>query len=664
VCGIAGVLDLTRATAPAALAAQARAMADALAHRGPDDAGTWVDEAAGAAFGHRRLAIIDLSPHGHQPMRSACGRYVIVFNGEIYNFGALRAEFARAGYAFRGHSDTEVMLVAISAWGVERALQRFNGMFAFALWDRQTRTLYLARDRLGEKPLYYGWAGQVFLFASELKALRAHPAFRPVVDRDALALYLTYNYIPAPYAIYQGIAKLPPGTMLTLAVGAGRREPELRAYWSAREAAERGVADPLTGPADEAVAQLDALLRDAVRLRMVADVPLGAFLSGGVDSSTVVALMQAQSDRPVRTFAIGFAEASYNEAEHAKAVAQHLGTDHTELYVTPAEAMAVIPRLPQLYDEPFADSSQIPTYLVAALARRHVTVSLSGDGGDELFLGYPRYLWGRRIWQRIRWLPPLLRAAAAGALRALAQRDRVLRRIEPFLPGEIRGRNASGQLRRLADALAVDGPEGVYQQLMAHWPDAERIVHGAARRPTVLDDPARWAALPDFTQRMMYLDTVMYLPDDILVKVDRATMGVSLEARVPLLDHRVVEFAWRVPLALKLRDGQGKWLLRQVLYRYVPPALIERPKMGFGVPIGAWLRGPLRPWAEDLLAERRLRADGFFDPQPIRAAWAEHLAGRCNWQYRLWSVLMFQAWLDAARQPLPAAPGGRAASVP
>ncbi|MBI4507235.1 MAG: asparagine synthase (glutamine-hydrolyzing) [Chloroflexi bacterium] len=665
-CGIAGFVDLARATGAPVLQATAEAMAETLAHRGPDDRGVWIDAAAGVALGHRRLAIIDLSPEGHQPMLSASGRYAVVYNGEIYNFQALRAELARLGCTFRGHSDTEVLLAAVAQWGVFAALQRFNGMFAFVLWDRVERTLYLARDRLGEKPLYYGWMGQVFLFGSELKALRAHPAFRADVSRDALALYLTYNYIPAPYAIYRGAAKLPPGTLLALRAANGSARPTPHAYWSVREAAERGVADPWRGSSVEAAAYLDALLRDAVKLRMVADVPLGAFLSGGIDSSTVVALMQAQSERPVRTFSIGFLEAGYNEAEHAKAVARHLGTDHTELYITPAEAMAVIPRLPRLYDEPFADSSQIPTFLVSELARRHVTVSLSGDGGDELFLGYPRYVWGRRIWQRIGWLPVPLRTAAAAALTALPADawDALLGRLGPLLPREVRGREPGHKLHRLAEVLAVARPEALYERLMAHWSAPERVVPGAATLPTVLSDTRRWAALPDFTQRMMYFDMAMYLPDDILAKVDRVSMGVGLEARVPLLDHRVVELAWRLPLALKLRDGQGKWLLRQVLYRYVPRALIERPKMGFGVPVGAWLRGPLRAWAEALLAERRLRDEGFFDPQPIRSCWAEHLGGTRNWQYHLWDVLMFQAWLDETQLPAPVAPGVRPAGAP
>jgi asparagine synthase (glutamine-hydrolysing) len=669
-CGIAGYLALETTLHLDEARAVAGAMTNALTHRGPDDTGCWVDAAAGIALGHRRLSILDLSPEGRQPMLSASGRYVVAFNGEIYNFQALRAELDKADDGaglWRGHSDTEVMLAAFECWGVEAALGKFIGMFAFALWDRRDRLLYLGRDRLGEKPLYYGWVHGALTFASELKALRAYPGWRGEIDRDALALFMRHDYIPAPYSIYRDIYKLPPGTLLALSADTARRKrpfsprPATRAdatlcrplyYWSIKDVAESGTRSSFTVSTDEAVSQLDTLLRTSVAQQMVADVPLGAFLSGGIDSTTVVALMQAQSERPVKTFTIGFNEPGYNEAEHAKAVARHLGTEHTELYVTPDQAQAVIPRLPDLYDEPFADSSQIPTFLVAQLARRHVTVALSGDGGDELFGGYNRYFWGRNLWRRFGWMPRGMRGAAASGMTWLSPQswDRVFSGLGPLLPSPLRQPQAGSKLHKLAGIIRVRDPEELYLGLVSHWADPAAVVKGAREPPTALSDPDHRVDLADFTDRMMYLDTVTYLPDDILVKVDRAAMGVSLETRVPLLDHRVVEFAWRVPLSMKIRDGQGKWLLRQVLYRYVPQALMERPKMGFGVPIDSWLRGPLREWAEELLGEARLRQEGYFEPAPIRRLWREHLSGERDWQYHLWDVLMFQAWLERSRR--------------
>jgi asparagine synthase (glutamine-hydrolysing) len=625
-------------------------MAEQLVHRGPDDSGAWVDPQAGLALGFRRLAILDLTPEGHQPMLSACGRHVIVFNGEVYSFNELREELEPKGCKFRGHSDTEVMLAAISEWGLEAAVKKFVGMFAFALWDRRERALHLVRDRLGIKPLYYGWVGKTFLFGSELKALRAHPDFVPEINRDALALQMRHDYIPQPYSIYKGIYKLPPGCILTVnsnQSGAAKQATPRR-YWSAKEVAEQGIANPFKGSEREAIEQLDALLREAVRLRMVADVPLGAFLSGGIDSSTVVALMQAQSSRPVKTFTIGFYEDSYNEARQAKAVAAHLGTDHTELYVTPDETMAVIPKLPTLYDEPFSDSSQIPTYLISALARRHVTVSLSGDGGDELFGGYDRYFVGYAAWQKVGWLPYsfrrlLARIIAAGRVETY---NKWLAWLSPLFSRYGRPKPVGQKVHRLAQVLAFESPEALYHQLLSHWQQPEEIVLGAEEPATALTDSTQWASLPGLFQRMMFFDLITYLPDDILTKVDRASMGVSLEARVPLIDHRVVEFAARMPLSMKIRGGQGKWLLRQVLYQYVPKALIERPKMGFGVPIDSWLRGPLREWAEGLLDAQRLRREGYFCPEPIRQLWREHLSGVRNWDYYLWDILMFQAWSE------------------
>jgi asparagine synthase (glutamine-hydrolysing) len=645
-CGLAGFLAGSRALPHDELQATVAKMAVTLRHRGPDAGGTWVDPSAGVALGFRRLAIVDLTDEGNQPMVSACGRYVIVFNGEIYNFRDLRGRLESSGHRFRGRSDTEVMVAAISAWGMEAALGSFNGMFAFAVWDRDTRRLHLARDRVGEKPLYYGWAGTSFVFGSELKALRAVPGFLPEVDRDVLALYLRHKYVPAPWSIYAGVRKLPPGTLLTVTDAGPGQNLAPSAYWSAREIAEAGPDDRLDERA--AVEGLDALLRDAVRLRMEADVPLGAFLSGGIDSSTIVALMQAQSSRPVRTFTIGYEDRDFDEAGDARAVARHLGTNHTELYLTPRECMDVIPRLPTLYDEPFADSSQIAVYLVSAMARRHVTVSLSGDGGDELFGGYNRYLWAPAVLRRTGRIPQPLRRIAAKLLTSRSPEtwESLLRRTEPFVPHRARQRLAGDKLYKIATLLGVDSPDQAYLQLVSHWGQSTALVAGSRELPTAITEPDRRPWLSGAAERMMYLDLVTYLPDDILAKVDRASMGVSLEARVPLLDHRVVELAWRTPLSMKLRAGQTKWLLRQVLYRYVPASLVERPKMGFGVPIDRWLRGPLRDWAEALLDPRRLRTEQYLDPQPVRARWAEHLSGRRNWQYHLWDVLMFQAWLD------------------
>ncbi|MEM0962266.1 MAG: asparagine synthase (glutamine-hydrolyzing) [Bacteroidota bacterium] len=640
-CGLTGWLSKHSRTSGDARAWVEEAC-DALKHRGPDDGDVWTDEAGRIALGHRRLSILDLSPEGRQPMASRGGRYVIAFNGEIYNHGALRRELPDNDW--RGYSDTETMLAAIERWGVEAAVRRFVGMFAFALWDRERGELSLVRDRLGIKPLAYGFTSEGMLFASELSAFRAHPAFRAEVDRDALHLLLRYNSIPAPHTIYRGVFKVRPGRILR--VRAPHPEAvEERAYWSATEVAIEGQHRPFEGTPEEAVDTLEALLRDAVGMRMLSDVPLGAFLSGGVDSSTVVALMQAQSERPVRTFSIGSPDAGFDEAPQAAAVAAHLGTDHTELYVTPAEALDVVPRLAAMYDEPFADSSQIPTFLVSQLARQSVTVALSGDGGDELFAGYNRHMWAGRVWQAMRRVPRLVRLGLARSLTAVAPDtwDRAFTRLDPVLPAAMQQRMPGYKLHKLAAGMRAGSPLDLYRRLASQWVDPATLVI-SGREPASEADTA--ASLQDFPSQMMLLDMQRYLPDDILTKVDRASMAVSLEARVPILDHRVVEFAWRLPLSFKLRNGQSKWVLRQVLYRHVPSALIERPKTGFGIPLGTWLRGPLRDWAESLLNEKRLREAGYFRPDPIRTAWAQHLAGTHAWEHQLWTILLFQAWLE------------------
>lgn len=649
-CGITGFFDISQNKDQTSFQGTITRMMEPIRHRGPDDSGSWMDLQSGIALGFRRLAILDLSPAGHQPMFSADGRYAIVFNGEVYNFNDLRSELAALGHTFRGHSDTEIMLASICQWGIQEAVRRFNGMFAFALWDRSERRLTLVRDRLGIKPLYYGWAGRVFLFGSELKALKAHPAFHADIDRGALALFLRYSCIPAPYTIYTGFRKLLPGTILTLSKEQPGELPHPKPYWSARQVAESGVAHPFEGSDQDALEELDALLRTSIRERMVADVPLGAFLSGGIDSSAVVALMQAQNSRPIQTFTVGFHESDYDEAGYARAIARHLGTHHTEIYVTPQETQAVIPHLPTLFDEPFSDSSQIPTFLISELARRHVTVSLSGDGGDELFGGYNRYSWVLKIQQAAGWAPGAFRALGSAALHGVRPAAWESLLSNHIIPSRWRVSEPGEKIRKLAEVLTADGPEGIYLDLVSHWKNSSAVVRDSAELPTLLTRPETWAQLPDFTSWMMYMDLVTYLPDDILTKVDRASMGNSLESRVPYLDdHRVAEFAWRLPMRMKIRNGKGKWLLRQVLYQYVPGMLLERPKKGFGVPIDAWLKGPLREWAEALLDGQRLRDENYFNPEPILQKWQEHLTGKQNWQYYLWDILMFQAWLEANR---------------
>lgn len=644
-CGLAGYLG--HEEQPPGIAV---AMGDAIRHRGPDDSGIWLDEGAGIGLAHRRLSILDLSPAGHQPMVSPSGRWVIAFNGEIYNHVALRRELEQNGSApvWRGHSDTETLLAAIEAWGVDRTLRYSVGMFAMALWDRTERSLWLARDRIGEKPLYYGWQGSTFLFGSELAALRAHPAFSAGIDRSSLSLLLRHNYVPAPYSIFEGIRKLPPATWLKVSLTERNSRPIQ--YWSLAETAVRGVREPFAGSEQDAIESLERLLGDAVEGQMASDVPLGSLLSGGIDSTLVTALMQVRSDRPIRTFTIGFEEEAYDESGYARAIAQHLGTDHTELKLSGRDALSLVPELPRLYDEPFADSSQLPTHLVMRLARKSVTVALSGDGGDEFFGGYNRYLLAPRLWQRIRMVPsplrvPLLRLATCVYARSPTGLD--VAQVGDKL----------ARLTRLFAAKRVDGVDDLYAALVSEWDNPANVVLGGSLPTTMLDERDQWPALVDPAERMMALDALTYLPGDVLAKVDRAAMAISLETRAPFLDRDVMEFAWTLPISMKLRRGRGKWILRQVLRRHVPDELMERPKMGFGIPLDQWLRGPLRDWAEALLDAKRLREDGFFDVAAVRRTWEKHIAGREQYGYRLWSVLMFQAWTDQSAQDRPAGHG-------
>ncbi|MEF2146585.1 MAG: asparagine synthase (glutamine-hydrolyzing) [Desulfovibrionaceae bacterium] len=639
-CGIAGIHNRGNEPGPAREAAL-RAMTGCLAHRGPDSHGLFFDRHL--ALGHRRLAILDLSEAGAQPMTSADGRYTLALNGEIYNHIVLRQELGTQDW--RGHSDTETVLAAFCRWQPEQVLERLRGMFALALWDAHESVLLLARDRMGEKPLYYADMGDTLLFASELKALRAHPAFPPDIDRDAVAAYLRRSCVPAPLTIYAGARKLLPGHFLRLtSAGLGRPEP----YWSLREVVERGERAPFSGGPDQALDELDRLLREAVQGQMLSDVPLGALLSGGIDSSLVAAIMRAEHSGVVRTFTVGSDDPAYDESGPARAVARHLGTEHTELRVRPRDALGLVPLLADIYDEPFADASQLPTRLICALTREHVTVCLSGDGGDELFAGYNRHVWAPGLWRRLRCFPAPLRRALAALIRAVppCRMDAAFGFFSPLLPGRLRQRTPGQKLHKLAQALPASDQKELYALLASIWPDpATLLLQG--REPFLPGaDPALELSGGSFQRWMRFADTATYLPDDILVKVDRAAMSVSLETRAPYLDHKVAEFAWSLPDALLSEPGRGKLLLRRLLERYVPPELTERPKTGFGVPLGSWLRSELRPWAEELLAPQRLEREGFFRSAPIRAAWQEHLSGRADNEYRLWNILMFQSWLE------------------
>jgi len=653
-CGLSGFFGFGSLGSSAAARTVLESMTTAIVRRGPDSAGHWLDDNSGIALGHRRLAILDLTESGAQPMHSACQRFVIAFNGEIYNHLDLRMALERdsAAPSWRGHSDTETLLAGFAHWGIRGTVERAVGMFAFAAWDRRDRVLTLGRDRLGEKPLYYGFQGQgaarTFLFGSELKALARHPAFERRLNLSALHLLMRHNYVPDPFSIYEGIAKLPPGSLLTVPLGSST--PTIEHYWSLAAVAEQGLCTPLALSAAEAEHELAALLSQTVRGQMLADVPLGAFLSGGVDSSTIVALMQAQSSRPVKTFTIGFDEAGFDESPHAEAVARHLGTEHTTLKLSGQQAREVIPQLPQLYCEPFSDSSQIPTFLVAQLARQHVTVALSGDAGDELFGGYNRYLVTHDLWRGLSKLPIPLRKLLAKGLDTLPPQrwNSLITPLAGWLPKSLRFSDPGQKIRKAGRVLAAASVDELYRGVVSHWEPASLLRRGAEPATLLSGNRPALAGLGDI-ERMIALDALTYLPGDILVKVDRAAMGISLETRVPLLDHRVVEWAWRLPLSLKIREGQGKWLLRQVLYRHVPRALTERPKAGFAIPIDAWLRGPLREWAEGLLAESRLSRQDIFDTALVRRCWQEHLSQRGNWAYHLWDVLMFQAWMDEHR---------------
>ncbi len=647
-CGISGFVDPDKSTSKDKLLDVISRMTDTISHRGPDDSGVWVDKSKGIALGHRRLSIMDVSQSGHQPMETRCGRYIIIFNGEIYNYRAIRNKIDNESesISWQGNSDTEVMLAAISRWGLSRALKEFVGMFAFALFDKAGEILYLVRDRIGEKPLYYGWSSGIFLFGSELKPFRAHPAWRGDIDRDVLGLYFRNNYIPAPYSIYKNIFKLPPGTILALNINrlAAYELPKPDQYWSLLDIAQKGINNPFEGDDQEAISELDKYLKEAISGQMISDVPLGAFLSGGVDSASIVALMQSLSSKPIRTFTIGFHDKAYDEASYARPVAEYIGTDHTEACITPGDCISVIPKLPALYDEPFADSSQIPTFLVCYMARQSVAVSLSGDGGDEVFLGYNRHIHLDRLQRVFKRIPLPLKKLISTSL------DTLPASLTEFFLRKKKYGILADQVQKTAGIIAKRDPSEMYQNLTQFWNYPGEIVLDSKERQSLLTDKMLWPDFANLLHKIMYIEQMTSLPDCMLVKVDRAAMGLGLEMRVPFLDHRLVEFSWRLPLIMKYRNGLSKWILRQILYKHVPRYLIERPKSGFSIPIDVWLKGPLRDWVEDLLDETRLKNQGYLNVNMVRAKWFEHLEGKKKWQQHLWSVLMFEEWLEYNRK--------------
>jgi len=651
-CGIVGFWQRGRSYGVDDMHQIVDQMAKALVHRGPDNRGCWVEEEMGLAFGHMRLSILDISEQGHQPMESHNGRYVIVYNGEIYNFLELRDDLEKRGCRFKGTSDTEVILAAIEEWSLEKAVQSFDGMFSFAVWDKEKKSLHLCRDRIGEKPLYYGWHNNIFFFSSELKALHRHPLFSPDIDLDALNLYVRLNYIPAPFTIYQSIQKLEPGTIFSLSWP--RFHTKMIPYWSAYDVVNESLKNQIGSSEDEVIEHLDDILRRSVKSRLVSDVPVGAFLSGGIDSSTIVALMQAQSSIPVKTFTVGFFEEDYNEADYAKKVASHLGTDHTEIFVTEKEAMDVIPRLPQLFDEPFSDSSQIPTFLISQLARSEVSVSLSGDGGDEIFGGYNRHIWNHSYWDKIvRWPISVRRfISKTGQILPISILDNIYKKLEFLIPRELRISYPGDKIHKFLSVLILENSFQLYERLINETSGINLFQFERSNSSLMKNKLDVWSHFSNSTDAMMYLDLITYLPDDILVKVDRASMGVSLESRAPFLDHKVVELAWKIPREMKIRNGQGKWILRKLLYNYVPEDLFDRPKTGFGVPIEKWLKTSLRGWAESLLEGSKMLSDGFFNPNIVRGMWNEHLNGTRNRQHVMWNILMFQAWFENQRSTL------------